>query len=96
MSRFAVDVDGYLCKGASNWPNYAQCEPIQENIDRVNLLSEKHEVVLYTARRQEDAIETIEWLKKHGVKYHNIIFDKLEADYYIDDRAHQQIPKEFL
>ena len=81
----SIDLDGVL---AQNVPpeNYPIAKPIQENIDKVNKLYDKGwRVVIYTGRGWYKYDITVEWLRKRGVKYHELVMGKLVAHYYIDD-----------
>ena len=82
-----VDMDGVLCKGELWVDEINEPEPIQENIDKINKLSETNFIVIHTARRKKLSEITINWLDKYGVLYHAVRFDKMPADMYIDDKA---------
>lgn len=101
-----IDLDGTLCTQKS-FGTYSEAEPIQEMIDHVNACYDAGwNIVIYTARGMETfrgrevdipwEIKplTEEWLKKHGVKYHELKFFKPPAVYYVDDKAIR--PEEFL
>jgi len=87
----AVDIDGTLCEEYEfNWHDYSVVEPKEHAIAKVNLLYEiGHKIVLYTARWGCDRCVTEEWLVKYGVKYHDLIMDKLKADVYVDDSSYR-------
>lgn len=87
-----VDVDGTLC---TQTDDYYSAEPIQERINKVNILYEAgHTIVIYTARgsvRKDRLGEYIQLtksqLKKWGVKYNQLdIGNKPPYDLLIDDR----------
>ena len=81
----AVDIDKTLCKGGA-WTHteVLEAKPLQEAIDKINEIYETGFVILYTGRRGGMASPTIDWLQRHGVKYHAIKFDKMPFDYYVD------------
>ena len=81
----SVDLDGTLCEG-EYW-GAEELEPIRPMIDKINRLAKSHFIVIHTARRREWAENTINWLHRHGVRYHSIAFDKMPADVYIDDKC---------
>jgi 7-cyano-7-deazaguanine synthase len=84
----AVDIDGTLCYDQHSWWEYSSAKPILKNIQKINeLFSKGHTIILYTARYKENKEVTLEWLAKHNVKYHEILFSKLRADIYIDDAS---------
>lgn len=101
-----VDVDGTICI-SKHGCDYSKCKPIQPMIDKLNLLYDHGwKIVLHSSRNMltyNGDLEKIEkytrpilekWLKEHGVKYHELIFGKPFADWYIDDKA--ITPAEFL
>jgi dTDP-glucose 4,6-dehydratase len=97
VKKFVIDIDGII---ASLVPgnDYAQAKPLGENIRNINLLHDAgHKIVLFTARGSETGIDwnrtTEEQLLSWGVKYHELMFGKPAADYYIDDRM---LPVDFL
>ena len=85
--NICIDIDGVLCVETFGNKEYINREPIAENIDKCNKLSRIHWVTLYTARDRIHKHETELWLKKHKVKYHDILFGKPKFDVLIDDKA---------
>lgn len=85
---FAIDLDGTLTKSVA-WPGDPPPEPHLDRIAKVNeLYAQGHVVIIYTARREIMRAETVAWLHKHGVHYHQLdLGTKLAADHYIDDKA---------
>lgn len=76
------------------------CRPNQQMIDYLNgLYDDGHKIIIHTARRMlthKDNVQhvildvgkiTTDWLKFNNVKYHEIIFGKPYADFYIDDKS---------
>lgn len=103
---FCFDVDNTICV-SKHGCNYSSCPPIQPVIDKLNELYDKgHKIILFTSRNMlsfNGDIEKIhqvtkpileKWLEKHGVKYHELIFGKVLADVYVDDKA--MTPAELL
>jgi uncharacterized HAD superfamily protein len=85
MTTYAVDIDGTLCEEQNEWWKYRLATPILENIEAINRLYEEGEnIVIYTARFEDDRQVTQQWLKDHGVKYHRLVMDKFRADVYVD------------
>ncbi len=87
---FCFDIDGVV---ATTVPGnkYNLAEPQPENISLVNTLYERgHRIVLFTARGYLTGIDWAEvtrnQLSAWGVKYHELMFGKPPADYYIDDK----------
>jgi dTDP-glucose 4,6-dehydratase len=88
---FCIDIDGVL---ATTVPTlqYGEAKPILTTIDLVNQLYEAgHKVILFTARGSATGIdwqeETERQLRSWGVRYHQLLFGKPAADFYIDDKA---------
>lgn len=96
MSRFSIDIDGVISKKTvwSYRDSYLRLrrmllyiKPDKEVIKKVNkLYDEGHIIILNTSRIWHDYDVTVEWLKKHGVKYHQLIMAKPLCDFYIDDK----------
>ena len=81
-----VDLDEVLCK-ATPWWDYANAEPIRENIEKVNKLYDMgYGIWIHTSRFECDREVTEWWLREHGVKYHRLIMGKPWATHYIDDK----------
>jgi uncharacterized HAD superfamily protein len=90
MAVYCVDIDGTLCSNTEG--DYASARPFAEAIGRVNTLyDEGHTIVLFTARGSTTKIDWSELTKRQlaewNLKYHELIFGKPYADYYIDDKA---------
>jgi len=87
--KICCDIDGVLAtKTLQN--NYSTATAIQENVALINALYEKgHHIVLFTARGYRSGIDwkeiTVKQMRLWGVKYHEILFGKPDADIYIDD-----------
>lgn len=85
--RIVIDVDDTIAK-ANPWWKYPAAKPIggaQEVINK--LASYGHEIILWTARFEEDRKVTEEWLDKHGIRYHKLVMGKPRGDIYIDNCA---------
>jgi uncharacterized HAD superfamily protein len=83
-----VDMDNTLTIGTCWTPeDCLNAEPRQEVIDKVNSLINVW-VIVYTARRDEMIPATIQWLRKHNVRYHAISNIKIPACVgYVDDKS---------
>lgn len=54
-----------------------EAEPFNDSIEMINrLYSEGHYICFFTARTDKHGKVTEAWLKDHGVKHHQIIFNK--------------------
>ena len=94
--KYVIDIDGVLCDTTyqftdENW-YYIKSKPKQVVIDKVNSLYDSgHRIVLFTARgskiKRDDWKElTIQDLNEWDVRYHELLFGKPWADYYVDDK----------
>lgn len=97
---FCFDLDNTLVSYPKIAGDYSTVEPLQNNIDFCNsMYNMGYKIVIHTARRMKtclgdvnkvrEQIEqiTIKKLKDFGVEYHEIVFGKPYADFYIDDLA---------
>ena len=85
---YVFDIDGTLCKEQEEWWKYDQAVPILENILKLNLLhGQGHQIIIHTARFEEDYKVTMQWLKKHGVKFHSLVMGKPRGEVYVDSNA---------
>lgn len=86
---YCFDLDNTLC---SQEDNYSNAKPFEDRIKKVNQLYDNgNKIIIFTAR---GTVTKIDWLditkkqlKKWNVKYHQLIFGKPNADYYIDDKG---------
>lgn len=95
-NRIIIDVDDTICFTYNR--DFKNSEPNIPVIKKINELYKKgYEIILYTARGgkscrtlEEKEIKyrkiTENWLKRHRVKYNELMFGKLNADYYVDDK----------
>lgn len=101
------DLDETLCTKKQPNETYADVKPIQPMIDQLNkFYDEGHTIIISTARNMVTqggdvgailanvGLDTLNWLKKHGVKYHKIYFQKPYGDIYIDDKSCLNDPNE--
>jgi len=87
---FCFDIDGVITNLITG-NQYDLTTPINENIKLVNMLYEQgHHIILFTARGSATGIDWSEvtrvQMSKWGVRYHQLLFGKPAADYYIDDK----------
>ena len=86
---YCIDIDGTIC---SKEDDFANAKPHKEIIDKINkLYDEGHKIIMFTARNERTKPDykeiTRQQLSNWGVKYHELMFGKPYADYYIDDKA---------
>ena len=87
---YCFDIDGTLCSQVNG--NYAQAEPYSDRVSSVNALFHAgNRIVLFTARGSKSGIDWVEatrvQIEKWGLRYHELVFGKPHADFYIDDKA---------
>jgi len=87
---FCFDIDGIVATIVPG-NQYDLAEPQPKNIRVINTLYEQgHKIILSTARGSVTGIDWTEatrnQLSTWGVKYHELVFGKPAADYYIDDK----------
>ena len=88
--KYVFDIDGVIAKKNAGL-QYDESEPNWPVIEVVNKLYDRgNEIVLFTARGYKTGIDWTEITKKQllnwKVKYHQLIFGKPDADFYIDDK----------
>lgn len=88
--RFVIDIDGVIAKFEPNL-DYEDAQPNMEMIETINRLYEMgNHIVVFTARGyvtgKDWSKTTKEQFIRWGLKYHELIFGKPNADYYIDDK----------
>lgn len=91
-----IDVDDTISFTTNR--QFLESKPNQPVIDKINELYHKGwKIIIFTARGAKscNSIEeriikydqiTRQWLDKHGVCYHEVVFGKPNADFYVDDK----------
>lgn len=88
--KFVFDIDGVIADYCGNL-NYADAGPNRKMIAAINKLYDAgNDIILFTARGSKTGINwqdvTRQQMEEWGVKYHELIFGKPDADYYVDDK----------
>jgi hypothetical protein len=99
LRTIVIDCDGVIA-GKDHRGRYADASPLAYGVEQVNKLYDMgYEVVLHTARYgdreggdvrmqyQRGYVEWLQWLEKHGIKYHKAFMGKPAGVLYIDDKA---------
>ena len=99
LNNLAIDFDGVVHTFDKGWHD-GTCygEPIKGALNAIKELSEKYNIIIFTAKVRPDrplvegktGYELVdEWLEKHNVKQYidEITHKKPRAEYYIDDKA---------
>ena len=88
--RLCIDIDGVIATLVPG-NQYDLAQPQQNAIRVVNALFDQGcHITLFTARGSATGIDwrqvTHQQMTRWGVKFHELLFDKPHADYYVDDR----------
>lgn len=95
-NSIVIDLDDTICFTENR--DFENSIPNKEVINKINKLYDKgYKIIIYTARGGKSC-RTLEekekkyrqitekWLNKHSVKYTELLFGKMNADYYVDDK----------
>ncbi|OGF00940.1 MAG: hypothetical protein A2509_04010 [Candidatus Edwardsbacteria bacterium RIFOXYD12_FULL_50_11] len=87
---FCFDIDGIIMSLVPG-NDYSLARPLPETVSLINRLYDRgHRIILFTARGYVTGIDwaetTRQQLESCGLRYHQLMFGKPAADYYIDDR----------
>lgn len=85
--QIIIDMDGTICTEEKTYSR-SMAKPNEGAIESINkLVDEGHTVIIYSARSWQEYEMTVDWLQRHGVKYHQVVMGKPIGDVWIDDRA---------
>ncbi|MBI5148178.1 phosphoheptose isomerase [Candidatus Pacearchaeota archaeon] len=90
LKNYLIDIDGVICEDIPNEEpeRMMGAKEIPGAVKQINEWYDKGNIITFFTSRTENLREiTINWLKEHGFKYHNIIFNKPRGGsyHYIDD-----------
>jgi phosphoglycolate phosphatase-like HAD superfamily hydrolase len=90
MTTYCFDLDGTLCSNTEG--SYEDAAPFLEAIGSLNqLYAQGHTIFIQTARGFTTGIDwralTEKQLSEWGVNYHQLHFNKVTAQVYIDDKG---------
>ena len=91
---FLIDIDGTICDDIRNEESelYPTANVFPRALEIINKWYDEGNVItFFTARESKDREVTLQWLDKHGFKYHGLVMDKPrindEQEYvWIDNR----------
>lgn len=87
--QIIIDLDGTICTEEKTYSR-SLAKPKEGAAAAINnLYAEGHTILIYSARTWMEFEMTSDWLKKHKIKYHQLILGKPVGDIWIDDRAIQ-------
>lgn len=85
--RLIIDLDGTLCSEEKTYSR-SLAKPLDGARSALERLHDAgHTIILYTARTWMEYEMTVDWLTRHGFKYHQLVMGKPIGDVWIDDRA---------
>jgi hypothetical protein len=76
---FLIDIDGTICDDILNENShlYSTANVFPKALEIINKWYDEGNVItFFTARESKDREVTIQWLDKHGFKYHGLVMDK--------------------
>jgi hypothetical protein len=76
---FLIDIDGTICDDIMNEDShlYPDANVYPKALEIINKWYDEGNVItFFTARETKDREVTIQWLDKHGFKYHGLVMDK--------------------
>jgi hypothetical protein len=76
---FLIDIDGTICDDIKNEDShlYPTAGIYPEALEIINKWYDEGNVItFFTARETKDREVTLQWLDKHGFKYHGLVMDK--------------------
>lgn len=85
VKNFLIDIDGTVCDDIPNEEPERMISvlPYPDALKIINKwFEEGHSIYFFTSRTEEHRSFTEMWLKKHGFKYHGIIFGKPRGGNY--------------
>lgn len=85
--QIIIDMDGTICEEKRQ---FSRClaAPKDGAVAAINGLYESgHTIIIYSSRTWIEYEMTVDWLARHGVKYHQLVMGKPVGDVWIDDRA---------
>ena len=90
MNTIAIDFDGVLISHAHSL-NFDDClkygEPMKNSVEILNYLSDFYNLVVMTAREDNELMRIKQWLDDKGFPDMKVTNRKINATLYIDDRC---------
>ncbi|WP_290433325.1 5' nucleotidase, NT5C type, partial [Paramuribaculum intestinale] len=87
VMQIVIDLDGTICREMRQFSR-PLAEPIPGAVETVNELYDRGDtIIIYSARTWAEYEVTVDWLRRHGVKYHQLMLGKPVGDLWIDDRS---------
>lgn len=96
MKNIFVEIEGVLAEVVQD-TEFKSFKPIEETVSIINCLSECHNVILFSTRREEERLAVEDWLMSNGVTVDDVLLrddhdfsqvvksrDKIINDFYND------------
>ena len=92
--QIIIDLDGTICREMRQFSR-PLAEPLPGAVETVVMLcgavnelyDRGNTIIIYSARTWAEYEVTVDWLRRHGVKYHQLMMGKPVGDVWIDDRS---------
>ena len=85
IKNYLIDIDGTITDDVPNEEpeKMVTCEPWLDSLNIINeWYDQGHIITFFTSRTNEVRDITVDWLKKHGFKYHNLLMNKPRGGNY--------------
>jgi len=85
IKNYLIDIDGTITDDIPNEEpeRMVTCEPWLDSLSIINKWYDQgHIITFFTSRTDEVRDITIDWLDKHGFKYHNLLMNKPRGGNY--------------
>ena len=85
IKNYLIDIDGTITDDVPNEEpeRMLTCEPYLDALEVLNKwFDEGHIITFFTSRIEEHRNVTVEWLNKHGFKYHALLMNKPRGGNY--------------
>jgi uncharacterized HAD superfamily protein len=85
IKNYLIDIDGTITDDIPNEEpeKMVTCEPWLDSLNIINeWYDQGHIITFFTSRTDEVRDVTIDWLDRHGFKYHNLLMNKPRGGNY--------------
>lgn len=85
IKNYLIDIDGTITEDVPNEQpeRMATCEPFPDALETINKwYDEGHQICFFTSRTEEHREVTLQWLVKHGFKFHSLLVGKPRGGNY--------------
>ena len=85
IKNYLIDIDGTVCDDVPNEEpeRMIDCEPYPDALETINRWYDQGHIICFFTSRTENLKQiTIDWLDKHGFKYHSVLCGKPRGGNY--------------